>query len=105
MAIARAFAKKSRILILDEPSSALDPVAEYHMYRNFLHLCRKGEKKISLFISHRLSSAAVADRVFLLQEGRIAEEGTHTELMKKKGAYADLFRKQAENYLVEVRGE
>lgn len=105
VAIARAFAKKSRILILDEPSSALDPVAEYHMYRNFLHLCRKGEKKISLFISHRLSSAAVADRVFLLQEGRIAEEGTHTELMKKKGAYADLFRKQAENYLVEVRGE
>ncbi len=105
VAIARAFAKKSRILILDEPSSALDPVAEYHMYRNFLHLCRKGEKKISVFISHRLSSAAVADRVFLLQEGRVAEEGTHTELMKRKGAYADLFRKQAENYLVEVRGE
>ena len=96
VAIARAFAKKSSILILDEPSSALDPIAENHVFSNFVELS-KGEK-ISIFISHRLSSATIADRVILLSDGRIAEEGTHAELMEMNGIYADMFSKQAENY-------
>ena len=96
VAIARAFAKKNSILILDEPSSALDPIAENHVFSNFVELS-KGDK-ISIFISHRLSSATIADRVIVLSNGSIAEEGTHTELMEMNGIYADMFSKQAENY-------
>lgn len=103
VAISRAFAKKSSILILDEPSSALDPFAEHHVFANFVKLCRESndddsQKKISVFISHRLSSATIADRVILMSDGMIAELGTHYELMANNGAYADMFKKQAENY-------
>ena len=104
VAIARAFAKKSSILILDEPSSALDPFAENLVFTNFVKLCRERDPengvhgKISIFISHRLSSAVIADRIVLLSEGRVAEEGTHEALMARHGAYEELFRKQAENY-------
>jgi ATP-binding cassette, subfamily B, bacterial len=106
VAIARAFAKKSSILILDEPSSALDPVAEYQLYYNFFTLCRgrEGLRKISVFISHRLSSAAVADRVYLLEDGRLTEQGTHEQLMELAGTYCGMFHRQAENYLLEEDG-
>ncbi len=106
VAVARAFAKKSAILLLDEPSSALDPIAEYQLYRNFLALCRgrTGQKKISVFISHRLSSAAVADRVYLMEDGRVTEEGAHDQLMALGGTYYSMFKKQAENYLLEGDG-
>lgn len=106
VAIARAFAKQSAILILDEPSGALDPVAENHVFQSFVDLCRRtgedGGKKISIFISHRLSSATVADRVVLLDGGRVAEMGTHGELMEMGATYAAMFRKQAHNYGEEV---
>lgn len=101
---ARAFAKNGRILLMDEPSSALDPIAEYQMYEALLRLCRDvQDQKICIFISHRLSSAAGADVICLLEDGRIAEQGTHRQLMGQNGVYADMFRKQAANYLMEVK--
>lgn len=96
IAVARAFAKEYQIAIFDEPSSALDPVAEYQLYHNILQEC--AEKTI-LFISHRLSTAVLADKVYLFENGNIIEQGCHEELMKKNGKYADMFRKQAQNYV------
>jgi len=98
ISIARAFARDSSIMLLDEPSSALDPVAEYKMYETLMNAC---EGKSVVFISHRLSSAVLADRVILLENGQIMEEGTHNELMQKNGRYAEMFRIQAQNYVTE----
>lgn len=95
IAIARIFAQNPDIVILDEPSSALDPIAEYNMYKNMMEIA--GDKTV-IFISHRLSSARVADRIYLMQEGAIAEEGTHDELMAMNGIYAHMFELQAQNY-------
>ena len=96
IAVARAFAKEYQIAIFDEPSSALDPVAEYRLYENMLQGCAD---KTVLFISHRLSTAALADRIYLFENGRIVEQGSHEMLMGQNGKYADMFRKQAENYV------
>jgi len=95
VSLARAFTNHSPVVILDEPSSALDPIAEYNMFKNMLEAC---EDRTLIFISHRLSSAVLADRIFMLEDGCIRESGTHAELMKKNGRYARLFRMQAENY-------
>ncbi len=92
---ARMFAKNADLAILDEPSSALDPVAEYKMYENLM----QGTKgKTVIFISHRLSSAVLADNVFVFENGRICESGTHIGLMEKNGIYSEMFRLQASNY-------
>ena len=106
VAVARSFAKDAPIVLLDEPSSALDPVAEYRMYETIMELCDgkkakdgKGAAKIAVIISHRLSSAAMADTICLMQEGELKEQGTHLELMERGGIYADMFLKQAESYL------
>lgn len=102
IAIARAFAGENPIIILDEPSSALDPIAEFNMYETILRLCDKldPEKgKISVIISHRLSAAALSDEILVLNGGEICEYGTHSELMALQGVYADMFTKQAESYL------
>ena len=96
LSLARVFAEKTPFVILDEPSSALDPVAEYTMFENMM---RATEGRSVIFISHRLSSAVLSDRVILMDEGRIAEIGTHDELMRKSGKYAEMFARQAENYL------
>ena len=96
LAIAHAFLKDAPFIILDEPSSALDPVAESEMYNNMM---QAGESKGMIFISHRLSSAVGADRIYLLEGGEVAECGTHAELMAKNGKYADMFKKQAQNYV------
>ena len=95
IAIARAVAKNSDVILLDEPSSALDPLAEYAMYEAMMNACRD---KAVIFISHRLSSAVLADRVYLMEKGEIIESGTHRELLEKGGKYADMWSKQAEKY-------
>lgn len=92
---ARAFAKDSPIAVFDEPSSALDPIAEQHLFENIREY---GKERILFFISHRLSSVRDADQVFYLKNGRIRERGSHAELMNRNGEYASLYRLQAENY-------
>lgn len=96
LSLARVFADDCPFVLLDEPSSALDPIAEYTMFENMMRATRG---KSVIFISHRLSSAVLADRVIMMEDGRIAECGTHAELMEKDGKYAAMFRRQAENYL------
>lgn len=95
LAIARALYKDSPIVILDEPTAALDPRAEYEIYTRFLALV---ESKTSIFISHRLSSTKLCDRIVLFKDGSIEETGTHNELLQKGGLYAELFRMQAQFY-------
>lgn len=92
---ARAFAKDSPIAVFDEPSSALDPIAEYHLFENIKEY---GRGRLLFFISHRLSSVRDADVVFYLKNGRIKERGPHGELMDRNGEYASLYRLQAKNY-------
>ncbi|HAN22084.1 MAG TPA: ABC transporter ATP-binding protein [Clostridiales bacterium] len=100
VAISRVFAKDSNIMILDEPSSALDPIAEYEMYETLSGLYSEKDKdKMVILISHRLSSAVMADKVILLEQGEIAESGTHKELLSINGKYAELFLQQAKNYI------
>lgn len=96
ISIAHIYAKQSPIVILDEPSSALDPIAEYDMYANMMKAC---ENRSMIFISHRLSSAVMADRIYLLDHGEVIEKGSHKELMDMNGKYAEMFRVQAENYV------
>ena len=98
IAIARVFAGDAKIAILDEPSSALDPIAESRMYENMFRACRD---KTVIFISHRLSSATMADRIYLFENGEIAESGTHSELLALGGKYADMWHKQAQKYVGE----
>lgn len=100
--VARAFARSCPVKVFDEPSSALDPIAEYKLFDNILKAC---QENTLLFISHRLSSVQNADYVFLLEKGKVLEEGTHKALMKKNGAYADMYNKQAENYLADSAKE
>lgn len=95
IAVARVFAKQSSIAILDEPSSALDPISEYEMFENMMTACAD---KTVLFISHRLSSAVMADVIYMLEDGEIIESGTHAELMAKGGKYAEMFEMQSKRY-------
>ena len=95
IAIARVFAQSPDMVILDEPSSALDPLAEYNMYNNMMKL---SEGKGVVFISHRLSSARMADRIYLMKDGKIVEQGSHDEMMQLNGFYHEMFLLQAQNY-------
>lgn len=95
LAIAHVYLQNSDIIILDEPASALDPIAEHEMYERMLNM---SDGKTVIFISHRLSSTTMADRIYYLEHGRVAECGTHEELMENGGLYSELFRIQAENY-------
>ena len=97
IAISRAFYKDADILIMDEPSSALDPIAEYELNKA-MESAAKG--KTVFYISHRLSTTRDADRIILLEDGRIAEEGTHESLLAKNGRYAEMWRVQAGRYQV-----
>ena len=95
IAVARAFAKESPIRIFDEPSSALDPIAEYQLNHSMLEAT---ENKTVIFISHRLSTTRLADRIYLLEQGRIVEQGSHEELLAKGGRYAAMWKAQAGQY-------
>ncbi|MDE6592536.1 MAG: ABC transporter ATP-binding protein/permease [Oscillospiraceae bacterium] len=96
IAIARVFARKPDIVILDEPSSALDPIAEYNMYKNMLSA---SEGETVIFISHRLSATRDADRIYMFENGTVIEQGSHAELMELNGKYAEMWKLQAQNYL------
>lgn len=96
LAVARTFAKDSPVKIFDEPSSALDPLAEYELFQNIM---KEGQDHTMLFISHRLSSVKSCDKVFMLEGGRLIEEGSHGQLMELGGSYAQMYKKQAMNYL------
>lgn len=100
--MARAFYKEAPILILDEPTAALDPLAEQEIYEKYVQM---SEGKTSLFISHRLASTRFCDRIVLLENGRITEQGSHEELMEKNGAYAGLFEVQGRYYRKEESGK
>ena len=96
LSVARAFYSDADILILDEPTAALDAIAEQDIFRRFDEL--RGDKT-TIFVSHRLSSATIASKILVLEHGRLIEEGTHRELMELNGKYALLFNTQAERYL------
>ena len=102
MWMARAFYKNAPVLILDEPTAALDPLAEQEIYEKYV---RMSEGKTSLFISHRLASTRFCDRILFLENGRITEQGSHEELMEKNGAYARLFEIQGKYYRKEESGK
>ena len=95
MAIARALYKDAPFVILDEPTAALDPIAEAEIYENFNALIKN---KTAIYISHRMSSCKFCDSIVVLDQGRIAETGTHEELEMLGGIYSQLYDTQAQYY-------
>lgn len=101
VAIARVLVRPYDLIIMDEPSSALDPVAEYELNHSILHAADShgsGREATVIFISHRLSTTRFADRIFLFSNGALCEQGSHEELIALGGKYAEMFRMQAEKY-------
>ena len=95
MALARAYLRDAQVLVLDEPTAALDARSEHEVFERFAELT---EGKMSLLISHRFSTVRMADRILVLENGRIAEEGSHDDLMANAGRYSEMFELQAANY-------
>jgi ATP-binding cassette, subfamily B, bacterial len=95
LALARAYMRDAQLIILDEPTATLDARAEYEVFLRFAELTRG---KSAVLISHRFSTVRMADRILVLQDGQIQEQGTHSELLKVKGHYAELFELQAAGY-------
>ena len=94
--LARAYFKYSEYMILDEPSAALDPISEDRIFEQLYHL---SEGKSSVTISHRLSNTTLADKILVIGDGHIIEQGSHFELLKQNGKYAELFNLQASKYI------
>lgn len=94
--LARAYFKDSEYMILDEPSAALDPISEDRIFEQLYHL---SEGKSSVTISHRLSNTTLADKILVIGDGHIIEQGSHAELLKQNGKYAHLFNLQASKYI------
>jgi ATP-binding cassette subfamily B protein len=95
VALARAFYRHADVLILDEPTAAIDAKAEYDIFNNiFDHY----GSKTAIIVSHRFSTVRRADTIMVVEQGRIVESGSHTQLMRRKGLYHELFSKQAEGY-------
>jgi ATP-binding cassette subfamily B protein len=95
VALARAYMREAQLLVLDEPTAALDARAEYEVFLRFSELT---QGKMAVLISHRFSTVRMADRILVLREGRLVEEGTHDALVAAGGLYADLFQLQAQGY-------
>lgn len=102
LALARALYKDAPVVVLDEPTAALDALAEYRLYQNFNDMI--GEKT-AVYISHRLSSTRFCDTVAMFKDGEMVEKGTHEELLEKNGEYAEMFRVQAQYYVEEVSAD
>ena len=97
ISIARAaYRQSASIMILDEPTAALDPIAETQLYRDFADLT---EDRTTILISHRLGICSMVDRILVFKDGRVIEDGSHKELMRKNGAYASMYREQAKWYI------
>ncbi|MBP2000948.1 ATP-binding cassette subfamily B protein [Paenibacillus shirakamiensis] len=101
IALSRAFLRDAEVVVLDEPTAALDPMAEAAVFERFIDL---SEGKTSIFISHRLGSCRMADRILVLRNGKIVEDGHHSTLMNADGPYAQMFRLQAKWYTDEKVG-
>ena len=87
--------KSTPVMLLDEPTAALDPIAESTLYENYNQI---SSQKTTVFVSHRLASTSFCDRILLIENGRICEEGNHNELLKQNGKYSMLFEMQAKYY-------
>lgn len=96
LALSRIFAKECGVIIMDEPSSALDPKSEYGIFKSMLDVAKD---KTLILISHRLSSTKDVDKIYFFENGQVMEEGSHDELMKKNGKYASMFLLQAKTYI------
>ena len=92
---ARAYLRDAQVLILDEPTAALDARAEFEVFQRFNELTTG---KLALFISHRFSTVRMAERIIVLQDGSISEEGSHDQLIARGGTYAGMFELQAASY-------
>jgi ATP-binding cassette, subfamily B, bacterial len=101
MAVARAFFRQAPLLILDEPAASLDAVAEQRLFERLVELC---DARSVLLISHRFSTVRMADRICVMESGRIIEQGTHDQLMALGARYAELFNLQAQSYLTPADG-
>jgi len=95
VALARAYLRHAQVLILDEPTAALDARSEHEVFERFAELTAG---KMALLISHRFSTVKMADRIVVLEKGRIAEEGPHGELVAMGGRYSEMFELQASSY-------
>jgi ATP-binding cassette subfamily B protein len=95
IALARAYLRDAQLLILDEPTASLDARSEHEVFQRFTDLT---QGKIALLISHRFSTVRMADRIVVLENGSIAEEGTHSRLIELGGLYSEMFELQASNY-------
>jgi ATP-binding cassette, subfamily B, bacterial len=95
IAVARGFYRSAPLLIMDEPTAALDARAEYVLFRS---VRAHAAGRTVLIITHRLASVRQADRIYVLHEGRVTEQGVHTELMAAGGRYAELYSLQASQY-------
>ncbi|MBO4291860.1 MAG: ABC transporter ATP-binding protein [Lachnospiraceae bacterium] len=100
--LARALYKQAPVIILDEPTAALDPIAENRLYESYDEIMKN---KTTVFISHRLASTRFCTRILLLEKGRVTEEGTHEQLLARKGKYSELFETQAKYYRENAQGE
>jgi ATP-binding cassette subfamily B protein len=95
IALARAYLRDAQVLVLDEPTASLDARSEYEVFQRFAELTAG---KIALLISHRFSTVRMADRILVLENGRIAEEGSHDKLIALGGRYCGMFELQAAGY-------